>query len=328
MLAEDVTAAVSLPSFDNSGMDGYAVQAADTDLSSERTAVTLPVTGEIAAGDTATYRLRPGTAIKIMTGARLPAGRTPWCLSSGRTAAPNTSRSTAASSQATRYGSAGGDAVAGETLLAAGRADAADADRGGGVGRARRDRGPATAAGRGAVHRQRAHRTRDAAGARPDLGLQQLHARGGRPRGRRGSPTAARSSPTTRRACCPPCRSSLPRPTCWSPPAGSAWAANTTSSRPRCTSSARSPSARWRCSRGCRRASAPSARTGYADLHPARQPGQRLRVVPAVRQARARRAAGRDRPAAAHGAGHAGGAGALSRRAGGPTCAACSATGS
>ena len=117
VLAEDVTAAVSLPSFDNSGMDGYAIQAADTDLSSERTAVTLPVTAEIAAGDTATYRLRPGTAIKIMTGARLPAGAdavvpVEWTNGGAehveiyrRVEPGNAVRPT------------GGDAVAGETLL-------------------------------------------------------------------------------------------------------------------------------------------------------------------------------------------------------------------
>jgi molybdopterin molybdotransferase len=74
VLAEDVTAAVSLPSFDNSGMDGYAVQAADTNQSSERAPVTLPVTGEIAAGDTGAFRLEPGAAIRIMTGAQVPAG--------------------------------------------------------------------------------------------------------------------------------------------------------------------------------------------------------------------------------------------------------------
>ena len=43
VLAEDVMAAVSLPPFDNSSMDGYAVQASDTHHSSERTPATLPV---------------------------------------------------------------------------------------------------------------------------------------------------------------------------------------------------------------------------------------------------------------------------------------------
>ena len=75
MLAEDVTAAVALPSFDNSSMDGYAVLAADVAGASREAPATLPVTGEIAAGDIGAYRLVPGTAIKIMTGAQLPVGR-------------------------------------------------------------------------------------------------------------------------------------------------------------------------------------------------------------------------------------------------------------
>jgi molybdopterin molybdotransferase len=74
VLAEDVTAAVALPSFDNSSMDGFAVRAADTSHSSERSPVTLPVIGEIAAGDVGSYELTPGTAIRIMTGARMPEG--------------------------------------------------------------------------------------------------------------------------------------------------------------------------------------------------------------------------------------------------------------
>jgi len=74
MLAEDVTAAADLPSFDNSGMDGYAVLAADTEGASAQAPVALPVTGEIAAGDTGSFGLRPGTAMRIMTGARMPAG--------------------------------------------------------------------------------------------------------------------------------------------------------------------------------------------------------------------------------------------------------------
>jgi molybdopterin molybdotransferase len=74
VLAEDVIAAVALPSFDNSSMDGFAVRAADTSSSSERTPVTLPVIAEIAAGDVGAYELAPGAAIRIMTGARMPEG--------------------------------------------------------------------------------------------------------------------------------------------------------------------------------------------------------------------------------------------------------------
>jgi molybdopterin molybdotransferase len=49
VLAEDVTAAVALPPFDNSGMDGYAVRAADVAGAAEDSPATLPVTGEVAA---------------------------------------------------------------------------------------------------------------------------------------------------------------------------------------------------------------------------------------------------------------------------------------
>ena len=74
MLAEDVSAVSALPSFDNSGMDGYAVRVEDVAAATEETPVTLPVTAEVAAGDTGAYALQPGTAIKIMTGAMLPHG--------------------------------------------------------------------------------------------------------------------------------------------------------------------------------------------------------------------------------------------------------------
>ena len=74
VLAEPVTASTPLPSFDNSAMDGYAVRAADVAGASDETPVTLPVCGEIAAGDTGDYRLEPGSVLQIMTGARLPEG--------------------------------------------------------------------------------------------------------------------------------------------------------------------------------------------------------------------------------------------------------------
>jgi molybdopterin molybdotransferase len=55
-------------------MDGYAVRAADLGGASADTPVTLPVRGEIAAGDTGDYRVEPGSSLQIMTGARLPEG--------------------------------------------------------------------------------------------------------------------------------------------------------------------------------------------------------------------------------------------------------------
>jgi molybdopterin molybdotransferase len=120
VLAEDVTAAVALPSFDNSSMDGYAVQAADVAGASQESPATLRVTGEIAAGDIGAYRLAPGTAIRIMTGAQLPAGAdavVPVEWTDGGTAQVAVYRA-AAEGNAIRY--VGGDATKGETLLTAG----------------------------------------------------------------------------------------------------------------------------------------------------------------------------------------------------------------
>ncbi|CAN5893019.1 molybdopterin molybdotransferase MoeA [soil metagenome] len=68
-LAADVVAAENIPPFDNSAMDGYAVVADALDG-------WLPVTGEVAAGDEPRVRVEAGTAVRIMTGAALPAGTT------------------------------------------------------------------------------------------------------------------------------------------------------------------------------------------------------------------------------------------------------------
>jgi molybdopterin molybdotransferase len=72
--AEDVHAAVALPGFDNSAMDGYAVAHADVSSASEESPVHLPVVGEIGAGQASLLVVSPGTAVKIMTGAPVPAG--------------------------------------------------------------------------------------------------------------------------------------------------------------------------------------------------------------------------------------------------------------
>ncbi|MFE5571592.1 MULTISPECIES: molybdopterin molybdotransferase MoeA [Amycolatopsis] len=70
VLAEDVRAGVSLPPFDNSAMDGYAVRAEDV----AEVPVTLPVAEDIPAGRVDSTKLEPGTAHRIMTGAPMPPG--------------------------------------------------------------------------------------------------------------------------------------------------------------------------------------------------------------------------------------------------------------
>jgi len=76
VLAEDVVAPLSLPGFDNSAMDGYAVIVDDIATASKDTPVRLPVTEDIPAGRTDLTTITAGTAQRIMTGAPLPAGAT------------------------------------------------------------------------------------------------------------------------------------------------------------------------------------------------------------------------------------------------------------
>ncbi|MDT7729179.1 MAG: molybdopterin molybdotransferase [Actinomycetota bacterium] len=74
VLAEDVRAGVSLPPFDNSAMDGYAVRAEDVASASAEHPVELPVAEDIPAGRIDVPALLPGTAHRIMTGAPMPPG--------------------------------------------------------------------------------------------------------------------------------------------------------------------------------------------------------------------------------------------------------------
>ena len=73
VLAEDVTAGVDLPGFDNSSMDGYAVQSASLE-GADREPVELRIVGELAAGVAGDVEVGPGEAARIMTGAPLPSG--------------------------------------------------------------------------------------------------------------------------------------------------------------------------------------------------------------------------------------------------------------
>ena len=74
VLAEDIRSTIDIPPADNSAMDGYAVKAEDTYGASESEPRILPVVGEVAAGSISSEEVKPGTAIRIMTGAPLPDG--------------------------------------------------------------------------------------------------------------------------------------------------------------------------------------------------------------------------------------------------------------
>jgi len=74
VLAETVTAAQNVPAFDCSPYDGYAFRAADSTGASRGSPVTLRVLEEVAAGSSPRFQLTEGTAVRIMTGAPIPAG--------------------------------------------------------------------------------------------------------------------------------------------------------------------------------------------------------------------------------------------------------------
>ena len=74
VLCEDIVSGVSLPGFDNSAMDGYAVQAADLAGASDENPIGLPVVGEFRAGRSEPIVVTPGTCVRIMTGAPMPRG--------------------------------------------------------------------------------------------------------------------------------------------------------------------------------------------------------------------------------------------------------------
>ncbi len=74
VLDEDVTSSFDIPPLDNTAMDGYAVWAQDTRGASPESVVELRVIGEVAAGYVFDGEVAPGTAVRIMTGAPVPAG--------------------------------------------------------------------------------------------------------------------------------------------------------------------------------------------------------------------------------------------------------------
>ena len=74
VLASPAISPITIPAWDNSAMDGYAVRAADIEDASGDAPVTLPVLETIAAGGFPTGPLLPASAMRIMTGAPLPTG--------------------------------------------------------------------------------------------------------------------------------------------------------------------------------------------------------------------------------------------------------------
>jgi molybdenum cofactor synthesis domain-containing protein len=76
VIASDVIATENVPPFANSAMDGYALRAVDTG----KAPVQLEVIGKVTAGHLFDGTVGPGQAVRIMTGAPLPAGADAVCM--------------------------------------------------------------------------------------------------------------------------------------------------------------------------------------------------------------------------------------------------------
>ena len=121
VLAEDVVAPLSLPGFDNSAMDGYAVVADDVAAATPEQPVLLPVAEDIPAGRTDPLILKPGTAHRIMTGAPVPTGATAVVPVEATDGATDTVSIQATAKAGQHIRRAGEDVTAGTTVLRTGQ---------------------------------------------------------------------------------------------------------------------------------------------------------------------------------------------------------------
>ncbi len=117
ILAEDLTATIAVPSWDNSAMDGYAVRTADL---SEDPGVELPVSQYIPAGQ-APKPLRSGTAARIFTGAPVPENADAVIMQENCTALDGRVRIDKPVEAGANIRAAGEDIRQGATILTAGR---------------------------------------------------------------------------------------------------------------------------------------------------------------------------------------------------------------
>jgi molybdopterin molybdotransferase len=74
VLAADAVSTIRHPAWDNSAMDGFAVRSEDIQGATEEAPVILRVIEEVPAGSFPTRSPGPGEAIRVMTGAPVPAG--------------------------------------------------------------------------------------------------------------------------------------------------------------------------------------------------------------------------------------------------------------
>ena len=73
-LAEDLAATVDSPSIDASMKDGYAVISREVEAATRENPVKLRLADHLAAGESREVDVQPDTAVRILTGAKIPSG--------------------------------------------------------------------------------------------------------------------------------------------------------------------------------------------------------------------------------------------------------------
>ena len=86
VVAQDILSPIALPPFANSAVDGYAVRHADLD---PQGATKLPLRGRVAAGGSAARLTAQGVAVRVFTGAPLPADADTVFMQEDAKATPN-----------------------------------------------------------------------------------------------------------------------------------------------------------------------------------------------------------------------------------------------
>ncbi len=121
-LAESMVATATLPPWDNSAVDGYAVRVDDISGASPGAPVVLPVVGLLRAGDVPSANVEPGEAVRIMTGAPLPPGANHVVKveDTDREATPGTVRILRTADAKSHVRPAGQDMQVGDPVLEAG----------------------------------------------------------------------------------------------------------------------------------------------------------------------------------------------------------------
>ena len=121
VLARDVVAAIDVPGFDRSAMDGYAVRGEDTSGAAEYNPLAFPVSGQVMPARPLGKVVAPGDAIRIMTGAPMPEGVDAVVPAEFATESDGAIEITRPVAPGQHVAHRGEDVAAGATVLAAGR---------------------------------------------------------------------------------------------------------------------------------------------------------------------------------------------------------------